>query len=136
MPQRHLTAALLLIPLATSCASIVSDSDYGVSVQSAPSGASFVIHDEDGVEVHRGVTPETVTLAAGSSYFDKEEYLVTFSLAGMPDRAVPFAAKLDGWYLGNILFGGLIGLLVVDPISGAMFRLDEELVVELGAVAP
>lgn len=29
---------------------------------------------------------------------------------------------MDGWYLGNILIGGLIGMLIVDPASGAMYR--------------
>jgi len=32
--------------------------------------------------------------------------------------------SLNGWYFGNIIFGGLIGLLIVDPATGAMYRLD------------
>ena len=31
---------------------------------------------------------------------------------------------LNGWYLGNIIFGGLIGLLLVDPATGAMWSFD------------
>jgi len=31
---------------------------------------------------------------------------------------------LNGWYIGNLLFGGLIGLLIVDPLTGAMWTLD------------
>jgi hypothetical protein len=31
---------------------------------------------------------------------------------------------MSGWYIGNILFGGLIGMLVVDPQTGAMYRLE------------
>ena len=34
-------------------------------------------------------------------------------------------AYLNGWYIGNVVFGGLIGLLIVDPETGAMWRLDE-----------
>jgi len=30
---------------------------------------------------------------------------------------------LSGWYWGNILFGGLIGVLIVDPITGKMWKL-------------
>lgn len=30
---------------------------------------------------------------------------------------------MDGWYWGNILFGGLIGMLAVDPATGAMYKL-------------
>ena len=32
---------------------------------------------------------------------------------------------MDGWYIGNIVFGGLIGWLVVDPASGAMWKLQD-----------
>ena len=34
--------------------------------------------------------------------------------------------QLDGWYIGNILFGGLIGLLIVGPATGAMWKLPSE----------
>ena len=41
---------------------------------------------------------------------------------------VPYSAKIergvDGWYiLGNLFFGGLIGWLIVDPATGAMWTL-------------
>ena len=29
------------------------------------------------------------------------------------------------YYIGNIVFGGLIGLLIVDPATGAMYKLPE-----------
>lgn len=32
---------------------------------------------------------------------------------------------MDGWYIGNLLFGGLIGMLIVDPATGAMYKLDD-----------
>ena len=121
---------------ATSCASIVSKSSYPVAVRSNPSGAAFVIHDEDGVEIHRGVTPATVTLDAGSSYFDREEYDVSFSLPGHPETSKRLEAKLDPWFFGNIIFGGLIGILIVDPITGAMFKLPDELMTDLSPATP
>lgn len=30
-------------------------------------------------------------------------------------------STVNGWYIGNILFGGVIGLLAVDPATGAMY---------------
>ena len=27
----------------------------------------------------------------------------------------------NGWYIGNILFGGLIGMIIVDPATGDMW---------------
>ena len=37
--------------------------------------------------------------------------------------------------LGNLVFGGLIGYIIVDPLTGAMWKLDERFVVNTGAVA-
>lgn len=33
--------------------------------------------------------------------------------------------KFNAWYIGNIVFGGLIGI-IVDPITGAMYKLKPE----------
>jgi hypothetical protein len=38
---------------------------------------------------------------------------------------------LNKWYFGNILLGGVIGMLVVDPLTGAMYSLDEDYVVKM-----
>jgi len=127
---------MLLALGAASCATIVSDSTYPVTIRSTPDRADFVIHDEDGAEVHRGVTPATVDLKAGSSYFDREEYDVTVSAAGMGPKTRHLRADLDPWFFGNILFGGLIGILIVDPLTGAMYELDDELTVNLDPVQP
>lgn len=34
--------------------------------------------------------------------------------------------RLSGWYFGNLVFGGLIGMLIVDPLTGAMYNLKPE----------
>jgi hypothetical protein len=33
--------------------------------------------------------------------------------------------KFNAWYLGNIIFGGLIGI-VIDPITGAIYELSPD----------
>lgn len=30
---------------------------------------------------------------------------------------------MNGWYIANIVFGGLVGFLIVDPATGAMYSL-------------
>jgi hypothetical protein len=40
---------------------------------------------------------------------------------------------IDGWYFGNILFGGLIGMLIVDPLTGAMYCLPTEVKADFGS---
>lgn len=44
--------------------------------------------------------------------------------------------SMSGWYIGNILFGGLIGMLAVDPVTGAMYVLPESVSQSLDAEAP
>jgi len=39
---------------------------------------------------------------------------------------------MSGWYWGNILIGGLIGMLVVDPLTGAMYKLPDGANANLG----
>ena len=45
---------------------------------------------------------------------------------GYESKKINVECKINGWYFGNILIGGLIGFLIVDPASGAMFRLDSD----------
>ena len=40
-------------------------------------------------------------------------------------------AGVNGWFFGNIAFGGLIGFLIVDPLTGAAFKLPPEASVDL-----
>jgi len=115
----------------TGCASIISKNMYPVSINSTPTGATVLIEDEDGKQIYKGKTPATITLEAGKSYFDAREYEVTFSLIGYENQIAVIKPKIDGWYFGNILIGGLIGMLIVDPITGAMWKLPSDLNVNM-----
>lgn len=112
--------------LLSSCASIVSKGSYPISINSAPSEAKIVIKDKKGIEIFSGQTPATLKLKAGSGFFGKARYQVTFSKAGYDTKTVPVDFKLDGWYFGNLLLGGLIGMLIIDPATGAMYKLETE----------
>jgi len=131
MKKIILSSALVgIMLLASSCASIVSKSVYPVSINSSPSGATISITDKKGSEVFLGNTPTTVRLKAGAGFFSRAEYQVRFSNPGYDDKIVPITFKLDGWYFGNILLGGVIGMLIVDPATGAMWKLDLEYIHE------
>ena len=56
----------------------------------------------------------------------KEEYKITFTKDGYTQKVVNISAELDGWYIGNIMLGGIIGMLIVDPASGAMYKIAKE----------
>lgn len=113
------------------CASIVSKSEYPVAIDSKPSGAEFTVTNRDGVVVHRGETPETITLPAGAGFFQSQRYTIELEHEGCKARTAVLDTSMDGWYIGNIVFGGLIGLLIVDPATGAMWKLPESVKYEL-----
>lgn len=125
MKNIKLTAMFLTSILSTGCASIVSQSSWPISVKSTPDSAKFSITNEKGEKVHTGTTPALVTLKSSSGYFDGESYSLQFSKEGYQDTISTIDSSINGWYFGNILFGGLVGLLIVDPASGAMFKLPD-----------
>ena len=118
--------AVMTVLLMSSCASIVSKSSWPITINSTPSEAKISIKDKKGVEIYTGNTPATLKLKSGAGFFSKARYQVTFEKVGFDKKVVPVEFKLNGWYFGNILFGGPLGLLIIDPATGAMFKLDTE----------
>ncbi|MDO4224271.1 MAG: PEGA domain-containing protein [Bergeyella zoohelcum] len=116
--------------LSTSCASIVSKSSWPIMISSNPSEAKLTITDKKGVDIYTGFTPTTIKLKSGSGFFGKARYQVKIEKEGYQTKVVPVEFKLNGWYFGNILFGGFIGLLIIDPATGAMYRLETETINE------
>jgi hypothetical protein len=125
-----LVAAISAPFLFSNCASIVSKATYPVVISSNPPGADVRIINKYGMEIYRGTTPTSVPLKSSAGFFSYAEYRITFSKAGYTDKTVFIRAEIDGWYFGNILFGGLIGLLIVDPATGAMWTIGTEYVNE------
>jgi len=119
--------------LLCSCASIIGKSDYPLNIASTPSTAHFTIKDKSGTVIHAGTTPEVVTLKSSAGYFTAARYDITFEKDGFTPKTYSVTAGLDGWYFGNILFGGLIGMLIVDPLTGAMYKLPKGVDVPLDA---
>jgi uncharacterized protein YceK len=113
--------------LFSGCASIVSQSSWPVNIKSTPDQAKFTIINEKGDTVNKGTTPSTVILNSGAGYFDGQTYYVKFSHEGYKDSFAVLNTELNGWYWGNFLFGGLTGLLIIDPATGAMWKLPESI---------
>lgn len=128
--QKHLLALPCVLALA-SCASIVSKSEYAVTLDTEPPGALLTVVDKSGATVHSGTAPLTVTLPADAGYFSAERYTIEADLEGYETQSSVLAGRLDGWFLGNILFGGLLGFLIIDPATGAMWSLPDEHTLQL-----
>jgi hypothetical protein len=114
--------------LLSGCATIVGSPTQLIPISSTPSDATISITDEKGTEIFKGATPTTVTLQkSNGSYWGKKSYVVRIFKDGFDDQLIPVTASANGWYIGgNLIFGGLIGWLIVDPLNGGMFTLSPE----------
>lgn len=119
---------VLIAALVTGCASIIKGSDQSVTFISDPAEARLVITDvRQEKEIHVGTTPFTTSLKRGAGYFKKAKYKVIIEKPGYSKEEVALEGTPNGWYLaGNLLLGGVIGWLIVDPATGAMWTLDPE----------
>jgi hypothetical protein len=126
--MKSLTCLLIVaLMFLGGCASIVSKSDYPVAFNSSPDGATITVTDKNGLQLYRGKTPTQITLKSGAGFFSGAKYTVKFEKDGCEPQILFLENQLDGWYIGNILFGGLIGILIVDPATGAMWKLPPSL---------
>ena len=99
-----------------SCAAIIHGSKQSVSFQSSPSEASVEVFDAMGMSYGFCETPCKIELKR------KNEYKVKITKPGYAPVELVIERKTSGWVWGNILFGGIIGL-IVDFTGGSAYRL-------------
>ena len=92
----------------SACATIIGSTTQPVSFKSTPEGATFSITNRAGEKIHAGVTPATVTLNRGAGYFKAETYTVRFEKEGFSSKEFVVSGQVNGWYFGNIIFGGIV----------------------------
>jgi hypothetical protein len=109
--------------LSGGCASIVHDGVRTVPVASNPPGAKVSIYDRSNKLVATNTTPFTATLPTKYAYFQGQHYRLVFDMPGYASSELNLQSSLSGWYFGNLAFGGLIGMVIVDPLTGAMYNL-------------
>lgn len=85
-----------------------------VGISSNPSNAAVTINGQN-----MGNTPMILDLKR------KNSYMVRFELPGYETFETNLTRKTSGWVWGNIVFGGIIGL-VVDASAGGMYKLTPE----------
>src|SRR5689334_18759454 len=108
----RLFSVIVLISMFSSCATIFSKSSYPVTFGSDPAGTTISVTNREHVEIFMGKTPCAVKLKAGSKFFSREQYAIKFSRPGYDDKIVPINFKINAWYFGNLLLGGVIGMLI------------------------
>jgi len=118
------SAGLLLM----GCASIVGKTSETITMSSNVDDVDLVVKNSRGIPVYHGTTPTVSTLKKRRGFFSGETYTIYASKNGYTKQVKQLDTGLSGWYWGNIIFGGLVGMLIVDPATGAMWTFDEDTV--------
>jgi hypothetical protein len=106
---------------ASGCASLVSGRHAEVAINSYPPDAEVMVRDDQGRTVAAARTPAVVSVKRGRGFLKKAEYTATIEKPGYSTAHVPIDSTLNPWVFGNVIVGGIPGLLV-DPYTGAMWR--------------
>ncbi len=122
--NKTFTVLLLgVIFFASGCTNNISKAP---SINSIPLVANLTITDKKGMEVYRGNHISAKEIKAYPAFLSKDRYLLKFEKDGYASKTISVEFKMDGWYFGNNLFGENIGLLIIDPMDGAMYKLEPQ----------
>lgn len=108
-----LLAVLALAVIALGCATIISGKRQKIDISSVPLGATVSVDGEE-----RGKTPLITKVRRKG-----KTHTIRIELDGYEPYTVTLHRKFNAWYIGNLVFGGIIGF-IVDPITGAMYKMD------------
>jgi hypothetical protein len=95
-----------------SCATIINGSSQQINITSTPIDAKVFVDDQE-----LGKTPYVAKLKR------KDNHIVKIELEGYKTEVITLNGETSGWFIGNCLFGGLIGM-GIDALTGAMYRLE------------
>lgn len=95
----------------SGCASIVSDNDSTTYVETFPEEAKCELHGQDFTRVVH--TPDSIQLPAEAA-----PVTVACEAPGYRTTTAELDTSMDGWIVGNAIFGGIIGV-VIDAARGA-----------------
>ena len=129
-----LAVVILLCAMLSGCASIIHGPTQTVDIGSQPAGATVTIDGKD-----YGQTPKSIELRRKGRLKDelkpKQEYKVKLTMAGYEPYEIKIKRELDGWFFGNLIFGGLIGI-IIDASNCAMYKLSpDQIVASMGKVS-
>lgn len=114
----------VIVHLGTGCASIVDGgAERSVSIRTNPSDARVSVYNKQGTLIAAQQSPALISLKRSAGYFSPASYRIVVEKDGYASNDFEIKSTINGWYLGNIIFGGVIGILIVDPLTGAMWTL-------------
>lgn len=105
---------LLSLWMVAGCATVVHGSHQTIGISSNPAGAGVYINGE-----FKGETPLKVELPR------KQDHMIKVVKEGYDPASATLTSKASGWFLGNLLLGGPIGMLV-DAGGGGAYELSQD----------
>jgi hypothetical protein len=111
-------SAIILVSL-ISCSTIVNTEKQQVKINSSPEKAIVKITNPGGIEVFNGETPVDTKLKR------KFDYIVDISLPGYKSEKIQITKGFEPLFLGNLLCGGLVGM-IIDFATGAVYKLEPD----------
>jgi hypothetical protein len=112
--MKQLASVVLLFTV--GCASIVHQTTQQVPVKSEPAGAAVTVACGDVNNDPKLVTPTVVTV-----HRKPDHCVIGLSKDGYQPTEVALRRSVSGWYVANLLIGGIVGF-VVDAANGAMWN--------------
>lgn len=108
-------SSFIILLFQSNCCTIIHGTTQEIAVNSQPSGAKVVVRG-----VHMATTPAVIEL-------DRKEsnIVLRFEKEGYEPVEIALKRGTDAWIAGNIIFGGVIGL-IVDFTNGAAYKLSPE----------
>lgn len=122
MFKRLVSGCLLLcfVMLVTSCATIMHGTFQKINVNTEPAGATVTASNGETC-----TTPGILTLKRS-----ERNYTLNIKKEGYKDISITLSRKIDSWFWGNVLIGGIIGI-VVDMSTGAAYKISPSKIDEI-----
>jgi hypothetical protein len=112
--MKKLASVALLFTV--GCASIVHQTTQQIPVKSEPSGAAVSVACGDVHNDPKLVTPTVVTV-----HRKPDHCVIGLTKDGYQGTEVALRKSVSGWYVANLLVGGIVGF-IVDAANGAMWN--------------
>jgi len=109
----------------SGCASLMASGPRKIPIASQPAGAKVSIYNRSNELVTVQTTPFVAQLSPRYRFFQGQRYRIVFEMEGYESAEAQLNPRVGPWYLGNLLVG-LAGFLIIDPATGAMFRLEPD----------
>ena len=109
----------------SGCATITQGAQQSVLFDTSPSGAVCSITREGNMLYADFTTPRSLQIEK-----DKDDLVITCDKDGFRKTVIHTNSSFEGWTMGNLLLGGIIGL-GVDAASGAINEYPSQVVVRL-----